>query len=122
MASESDIEQALINKLSSLKYTYRQDIRNRDALEENFRMKFEGLNRVKLLDSEFARLLDQIIAPDVFESAQRLREYGSFSRDDGTPLQYSLVNLKDWCKNSYEVVNQLKIIPRTRTSATTSSS
>jgi type I restriction enzyme R subunit len=109
MASESDIEQALINKLSSLKYTYRQDIRNRDALEENFRMKFEELNRVKLLDSEFARLLDQIIAPDVFESAQRLREYGSFSRDDGTPLQYSLVNLKDWCKNSYEVVNQLKI-------------
>ena len=109
MASESDIEQALLQKLSSLKYAYRPDIRNRDALEENFRMKFEELNRVKLLDSEFARLLDQIIAPDVFESAQRLREYGSFSRDDGTPLQYSLVNLKDWCKNSYEVVNQLKI-------------
>ncbi|HNO75169.1 MAG TPA: DEAD/DEAH box helicase family protein [Nitrosomonas mobilis] len=38
-----------------------------------------------------------------------LRERNSFERDDGTPLYYTLVNLKDWCKNSFEVVNQLRI-------------
>ena len=27
----------------------------------------------------------------------------------GTPLNYTLVNLEDWCKNSFEVVNQLRI-------------
>ena len=30
-------------------------------------------------------------------------------RDDGTPLNYTLVNIKDWCKNTFEVVNQLRI-------------
>ena len=33
----------------------------------------------------------------------------SFTRDDGTPLNYTLVNIKDWCKNAFEVVNQLRI-------------
>ncbi|WP_419610703.1 type I restriction endonuclease, partial [Thiolapillus sp.] len=33
----------------------------------------------------------------------------TFEREDGTPLHYQLVNLKDWCKNSFEVVNQLRI-------------
>ena len=28
---------------------------------------------------------------------------------DGTPLNYTLVNIRDWCKNTFEVVNQLRI-------------
>ena len=107
--TEQEIEQALIEKLGDLKYTYRPDIRDRAALEQNFREKFEALNRVHLTDSEFARLLEQIITPDVFAAARHLRERNSFERDDGTPLYYTLVNIKDWCKNSFEVVNQLRI-------------
>ncbi len=38
-----------------------------------------------------------------------LRERNTFERDDGTPLSYTLVNIKDWCKNTFEVVNQLRI-------------
>ena len=33
----------------------------------------------------------------------------SFERDDGTPLNYTLVNIRDWCKNTFEVINQLRI-------------
>jgi len=109
MTKERQIEEALIDKLSDLKYIYREDIRDRDALERNFREKFEQLNRVRLTDAEFARLLDTIIDPDVFHGAQMLREYNTFEREDGTPLHYQLVNLKDWCKNSFEVINQLRI-------------
>ncbi len=83
MTTESQIEQAFIAKLTDLKYDYRPEIRDREALERNFREKFEALNRVKLLDSEFARLLDQIVDPDVFASASRLREYNTFMREDG---------------------------------------
>jgi type I restriction enzyme R subunit len=107
--TEQEIEQALIAKLGDLKYTYRPDIRDRVALEQNFREKFEALNRVHLTDSEFHRLLDSIITSDVFAAAKYLRERNSFERDDGTPLFYTLVNLKDWCKNSFEVINQLRI-------------
>jgi len=107
--TEQEIEQSLIDKLGDLKYTYRPDIRDRAGLERNFREKFEELNRVHLTDSEFQRLLDEIITPDVFTAATLLREINSFTRDDGTPLNYTLVNIKDWCKNTFEVVNQLRI-------------
>ena len=109
MTTENKIELSLIAKLRDLKYIYREDIRDRAGLEKNFREKFESLNRVHLTDAEFARLLDQIVTPDVFAAARHLRERNSFDRDDGTPLFYTLVNIKEWCKNSFEVVNQLRI-------------
>jgi len=106
---ETDLETTLIDKLRGLKYTVRPDIRDRASLEGNFREKFEALNRVKLTDGEFERLLDEIVTPDVFTAARTLREINSFTREDGTPLNYTLVNLKDWCKNTFEVVNQLRV-------------
>ena len=106
---ENLLEDALIEKLRSLKYQYRQDIRDRATLEQNFREKFEALNQVRLTDGEFPRLLEEIITPDVFTAARTLRDRNSFTRDDGTPLNYTLVNIKDWCKNTFEVVNQLRI-------------
>ncbi|WP_169795481.1 type I restriction endonuclease [Dechloromonas denitrificans] len=107
--TESQIEQDFIAKLKSLKYAYRPEIRDRASLEANFRKHFQELNRVSLSDSEFERLKDDLVTADVFAAAKRLREINSFERDDGTPLFYTLVNIKDWCKNTYEVVNQLRI-------------
>lgn len=110
MNREKQIEESFIRKLTEqLKYVYRDDIHDRDSLVVNFRQKFEALNRVKLSDSEFDRLLEEIINPDVFVSSKRLRERNTFIREDGTPLQYTLVNIKDWCKNDYEVINQLRM-------------
>ncbi len=45
----------------------------------------------------------------MFTAAKTLRENNTFKRDDDTPLQYTLVNIKDWCKNEFEVINQLRI-------------
>ena len=99
---EEHIEYGFIGTLQKLKYEYRRDITDRASLEANFREKFEALNRVRLTDAEFAR-------PDVFAASRTLRGINSFTRDDGTPLNYTLVNIKDWCKNTFEVVNQLRI-------------
>ncbi|WP_304130764.1 type I restriction endonuclease subunit R [Ignavibacterium album] len=112
MNKEAQIEESLIANLIDLKYNYRPDIHNKESLENNFREKFQSLNRVKLTDSEFARLRDEIITPDVFSNAKRLREINTFIREDGTPLHYTLVNIKDWCKNEFEVINQLRINTR----------
>ena len=60
VVKEEHIEYGFIGKLQGFKYDYRGDIRDRAALEANFRDKFEALNRVHLSDSEFARLLDDI--------------------------------------------------------------
>jgi type I restriction enzyme R subunit len=106
---EDTIEYGFIGTLQGLKYDYRSDITDRASLEKNFREKFEALNRIRLTDAEFARLLDEIVTADVFTAAKTLRGINAFTRDDGTPLNYSLVNLKDWCKNHFEIVNQLRI-------------
>jgi len=106
---ERQLEDHLIETLRGLKYEYRADIRDRATLEKNFRQKFETLNHVHLTDSEFQRLLDEIVTPDVFTAAHTLRNRNSFTRDDGTPLNYTLVNIADWCKNTFEVVSQFRI-------------
>jgi type I restriction enzyme, R subunit len=106
---ERQLEDQLVEKLRGLKYEYRADIRDRAALEKNFRAKFDALNHVRLTDSEFQRLLDEIVTPDVFTAAHTLRNRNSFTREDGTPLNYTLVNIGHWCKNTFEVVSQLRI-------------
>lgn len=109
MTKEFQIEENLIKQLTELKYNYRPDIVDRKTLEQNFKTKFEALNRVNLSESEFLRLREEIINPDVFAASKMLRERNYFQREDGTPLHYTLVNIKDWCKNDYEVINQLRI-------------
>lgn len=109
MTKEYEIENALIKKLIDLKYIYRPEITDRKSLEQNFRNKFEELNRIHLTDSEFLRLREEIISPDVFSASKILREKQYFQREDGTPLHYTLVNIKDWCKNDFEVISQLRI-------------
>ena len=106
---ERDVEDFLITKLQDLKYEYRPDIHDRATLEANFREKFQALNRVTLTDDEFQRLLKEIVTPDVYKASQSLRNREAFTRDDGTPLNYTLVNIKDWCKNTFEVVRQLRV-------------
>lgn len=108
-SSERHLEEQLVQKLRDLKFGHRPDITNRAALERNFREQFQALNRVELADGEFQRLLDEIITADVFTAARTLRGINGFTRDDGTPLNYTLVNIKDWCKNSFEVVTQFRI-------------
>ncbi|MDL2343052.1 type I restriction endonuclease subunit R [Deinococcus sp. MIMF12] len=107
--TEAELETQFVAKLQDLKYSYRPDIRTRAALEGNFRQKFDDLNRVTLTDGEFARLLEQVTTPDTFEASKTLRGRHTLFRDDGTPLDYTLVNVRDWCKNTFEVVNQLRM-------------
>ncbi len=109
MSKENQIEENLIEQLKGLKYIYRPDIVDRKTLEQNFKTKFESLNRVRLSDNEFLRLREEIIQPDVYKASKLLRERQYFQREDGTPLHYTLVNNKDWCKNDFEVISQLRI-------------
>ena len=109
MTKEHNIEKYLIEQLKGLKYTHRPDIVDRKTLEQNFKTKFEALNRVRLSESEFLRLREEIIEPDVFAASKKIREQQFFQREDGTPLHYTLVNNKDWCKNDFEVISQLRI-------------
>ncbi|NIZ46549.1 type I restriction endonuclease subunit R [Entomospira nematocerorum] len=109
LREENNIELNFIETLNSLHYRYREDITNVAALNTNFRRYFEKLNQVNLTDKEFEKLLSQVITSDVFQAAQALREINTFIRDDGTSMQYTLVDIQDWCKNEFEVIRQFYI-------------
>lgn len=106
---ESQIEQHFIRHLEGLGYKYCKDIKNRASLEANFRNKFEALNNVRLTDGEFKRLMENIVSSDVYKASKTLRDKVEVIHDDGTTQFYPLVNLQNWCKNDYEVINQLRI-------------
>ena len=106
---ESQIEQHFIRHLEGLGYKYCKDIKNQTSLEENFRNKFEALNNVRLTDGEFERLMGNIVSSDVYKASKTLRDKVEVIHDDGTTQFYPLVNLQNWCKNDYEVINQLRI-------------
>lgn len=106
---ESQIEQHFIRHLEGLGYKYCKDIKNQTSLEQNFRNKFEALNNVRLTDGEFERLMGNIVSSDVYKASKTLRDKVEVIHDDGTTRFYPLVNLQNWCKNDYEVINQLRI-------------
>ena len=49
------------------------------------------------------------INADAFTAAQTLRSRNSFTREDGTSLNYTLIHIDDWCRKSFEMVNQMRI-------------
>ena len=106
---ESQIEQHFIRHLEGLGYKYCKDIKDQTSLEANFRNKFEALNNVRLTDGEFERLMGNIVSSDVYKASKTLRDKVEVVHDDGTTQFYPLVNLQNWCKNDYEVINQLRI-------------
>ena len=106
-SAECQLEEELIAKLADLKYEYRPDIRDRAALERNLREKFQALSQVKLSDVEFQRLLDEIVTPDVYTAAHTLRNRNAFIRDDGTPLNYTLINISDRTQKELALMTDL---------------
>jgi hypothetical protein len=79
--NEQGVEEGFIEKLRGLKYPIRPDNYDRATLEANFSEKFEALNSVRLTDGEIARLLDEIVAPDVFTAVRTLRQINAFTRE-----------------------------------------
>jgi len=96
---ESNMEQALTANLAGLKYTWRSDICDHEALKQKFRPKFGALSQVALSDAEFSWLRDEILYALLITIAKLLRQGNTFVCEDCTPLQYTLANNKDCCKN-----------------------
>lgn len=117
--SEHEVEEKLINTLQEDGYIYRKDIKDKESMDKNFKEKFEELNKTvlqgkKLSDSEFNRLMKSITQTnDTFECSKMLREKITLQLDEPINNNYnvlcSLVDTTDWCKNEYEVTNQIRI-------------
>lgn len=111
--SEYDLEENVVKQLQDLGYE-RVLFRNETQLKENFRRILNERNADKLegtpiSDSEFKRIMIDISDKSVFESAQILRDKYVLERDDETKVYLSLMNIKKWCQNTFQVTNQVSV-------------
>ncbi len=109
--SEQQLENRLIEQLSVNGYK-KVTVSNEDDLVANFRMQVnshnaKNLNDKPLSDVEFERLIVKINGKSVFNSAKILREKHNIQRDDGSIVYIELFNTIDWCKNTFQVTNQV---------------
>lgn len=112
--SETALEYKLIEQLVSKGYEWVPEVKSEATMIENFRMVLEQRNSMKigeepLTDKEFERLMTQINGKSIFDSAKILRDKVLLRRDDGTNLYLELFNTKEWCKNTFQVTNQISM-------------
>jgi type I restriction enzyme R subunit len=111
--SEAALEALLIKTLSKIGYEPVQ-LLTYEQLVANFRNQIfihnkERLGGKALSDSEFKQLTNKIEGKSVFQSAKELRQLQSIIRDNGKQAYIQLLNTRDWCKNQFQVTNQITV-------------
>lgn len=103
--SEKTLEKNLINKLVENGYEEVQ-IRDENDLINNFKKQLEKFNKIDLDDDEFNKILLHLEGGTVFDKAKKLRDKYELERE-GQTTYISFFNSKDWCKNIFQVCNQI---------------
>ena len=112
--SESALENKLIEQLVSKGYQWVPEVKSEATMIANFRTILETRNSANigdepLTDKEFDRLMTQINGKSIFDSAKILRDKALLKRDNGKNLYLELFNTKEWCKNTFQVTNQISM-------------
>lgn len=111
--SEFALENEMMEQLESNRYET-VTIRNEQQLLDNFRAILNERHADKfkdqpLTDKEFQRLLTMINGKSIFESARILRDKLPLKRDDETEEYLSFLDTKNWCKNKFQITNQVSV-------------
>lgn len=104
--SEQQLENSLIKQLESLGWQ-RTTIKDEAELVANLKHQLEIHNKTSLSDAEFKQVLNKLSRGNIFEKAKILRDRVDYRRDDGTTGYLQLINQVHWCKNEYQVTNQI---------------
>jgi type I restriction enzyme, R subunit len=107
--SEQQLENNLVAQLEKLGFL-KVAIPDEDALIENLKSQLEIHNGTSLSDAEFKKILNKLAKGNIFQKAKTLRDKVDFTRDDGTTGYIELINQIQWCKNQYQVTNQVTMI------------
>ena len=106
--SEQVLESNLIQQLTTLGYN-KVIIKDEAALFANLKKQLEIHNKTSLSDNEFAKVLNHLNKGNVFERAKILRDRFQLTKDDGTSEYIEFINQKDWCRNQYQVAQQISV-------------
>jgi len=103
---EQVLESNLIKQLDSLGHKF-VTIRNEFELLGNLKSQLEKHNNILLTDKEFSKVINYLNKGNIFEKARTLRDKVQFQRDNGETAYLEFINQDHWCKNQFQVTNQV---------------
>ncbi|EPC8965199.1 type I restriction endonuclease subunit R [Campylobacter upsaliensis] len=116
--SEAQLEKELIATLQAQGYEY-APISDEKSLESNLRTKLEELNSTTLSDTEWRRFFAQVLSranASIVEKSVLIQEdyIQPLERDNGSIINFKLIDKADIHKNSLQVINQYQATTPTR--------
>jgi type I restriction enzyme, R subunit len=109
--SEQQLEKTLISQLSRLGFES-VVIEDANALVQNLRAQLEKFNETNFSEAEFSRILNHLNKGDRFQKAKTLRDRFALKRDDESTFYVRFFNMEKWCKNEYQVAQQITQVGR----------
>ncbi len=107
--NEQQLEHALLKQLADLGYSP-INLSNEKALLTNLKKQIEVHNKISFSDNDFKKVLNILQAGSVFERAKTLRGIKHhIIQENGEPLYFEFLNKTEWCKNQFQVTNQVTI-------------
>src|SRR3989344_2283965 len=104
--SEQQLEKTLIEQLGRLGFSS-VVLEDAAAMVANLRGQLEKFNQTTFSDDEFIRILNHINKSDRFQKAKTLRDRLVLTRDDESIFYVRFFNMDQWCKNEYQVAQQI---------------
>ena len=105
---EQLLENGLIEQLQSLGYES-VTLKDENDLVQNFKRQIEKHNKVELSQTEFNQIMLYINKGNIFERAKTLRSRIPYVNSLGENKTIQLLDSKNWCKNEFQVANQITI-------------
>ena len=106
--SEKELEDKLIKQLKEQGFKS-VTIKDENDLLENLKLQIETFNRIQLTDQEFKRIVIHLEGGSIFDKAHKLRDKYELIRDDGDVIYVKFFDSKEWCKNRFQVTNQITV-------------
>ncbi len=109
--SEQTLETTLIEQLQGLGFAT-VILGDTAAMVANLRGQLEKFNETTFSDDEFTRILNHINKGDRFQKAKTLRDRFFLKREGENDLFVRFFNMDQWCKNEYQVAQQITQVGR----------
>ncbi|ANQ51426.1 type I restriction endonuclease subunit R [Flammeovirga sp. MY04] len=103
---EQILENNLVKQLQQLGYDQVQ-LPDEAALLSNLKSQLAKHNNTDFSDTEFKQVLNHLNKGSVFDKAKILRDKMQINKDDGSSEYIEFINQKQWCKNEFQVAQQI---------------
>lgn len=109
--SEQQLEITLIEQLHRLGFLP-VVLEDTASMLVNLQSQLEKFNKTTFSVAEFTRIQNHLNKGDRYQKAKTLRDRFVLTRDDGSTFYVRFFNMDQWCKNEYQVSQQITQVGR----------